>query len=282
MNKFAKAAMLAAGVALVTQAACASSSDLVLGFTGVGTSADAVIDLGSAAQVGIGGSSVVDLIDNQAANSATGIAGATFTGLLNSVFTTSAGVNAGSMSLVGGLGGTAPFYYATQNRGMAGSPASPVSSAPFAWTKNQQSTVSGQASGVLNGNSINGQGLYAESPLSIGSPSAVNTASFSYQILGINNPGSTIASFGIDPRSSISGNLSYADVWYDKNGQVGQTATSTGWVYEGFLTLDLTGDTQMLLTFTPVPVPEPVTVSLLGGLALLVLVNRYRVARKSA
>lgn len=283
MKKLTKSALLAPGVALAAQTTHATGTDLVLGFTGNGASSDAVIDLGSAAQVGINGSSVVDLIDNRGASfSATGLSGSSFQSLLSSVF--SGGVNGAGMTLVGGQNGLATFFYLSQNRGAAGSdPTVPLSSAPFAWSKSQQQSVGGYPAGVLNGAGITGQGGSAPVPLSVPNPTpppatVINTASFSYLIGGVNNGGNSVASYQSVPGASVSGGKAYEDVWFD--GVAG--AALTGWTYKGYLTLDLSGDTQDLLTFTPaVAVPEPATYGAIAGLGLLVVSIRRQLTGKT-
>lgn len=280
MNKLTKTAILAAGMALASQVAQAANTDLVLGFTGNGASSDAVIDLGSAAQVGVGGTSVIDLIDSRGASfSATGLSGANFQTLLNSVFTGVNGVNGAGLTLGGGQGGLSTFFYLTANRGAAGSdPTTPLSGAPFAWSKSGQQSVGGYPAGVLNGAAISFQGGNAAVPLSSGG--AVNTASFSYLILGTGNTGTSVASYQTVPSATVSGGKAYEDVWLDSN-----AGTSLGgWQYKGYLTLDLSGATTQMLTFTPstVAVPEPSSYGLLGGLGLLVVAARRQFAQKSA
>lgn len=272
MNRLAKMAVCATGVALLAQAAHGSNTDLVLGFTGNGATSDAVIDLGSAAQAGIGGSGAVDLIDSRgAAFSASGLAGSDFQNLLNSVFTT--GVNGAGMTMAGGQGGITTTFYLTQNRGTAGSdPAQPLSAPPFSWGKSGQQSVGGYPAGVLNGAGISFQGGNAAVPLSSGG--SVNTASFSYLILGLNNAGNSVASYQGVPSAMVSGGVAYEDVWF--NSYISGSPALTGWSYEGFLTLDLTGSTTALLSFTPVTVPEPTTFTLLGGLGLLAVASRRR------
>jgi hypothetical protein len=277
MSKFTTAAWLAAGVALITHAVQAGNTDLVLGFTGNGASADAVVDLGSAAQFGIGGSGVVDLIDSRgAAYSASGLAGSDFMNLLNSVFAT--GVNGAGMTLAGGQGGISTFFYLSQNRGMAGSNTGlPLSAKPFSWGKSAQQSVGGYPAGVLNGAGISFQG--GNAPVSLSLSGSINTTSYSYLVLGVNNTLNSVASYQTVPGATVAGGLAYEDVWL--NSAISGSAALTDWSYQGFLTLDLTGGTTALLTFTPAPVPEPSVLGLLGGLGCLALVQRYRRNRKA-
>ena len=274
MIKFSKAACLAAGVALATTAVQASNTDLVLGLTGNGATSDVAIDLGSAAQVGIGGSTVVDLIDTRGTGfSATGLAGSTFQSLLNSVFTT--GVNGAGMTLAGGQGGITTSFYLSQNRGAPGTdPRQPLSAKPFSWSKSAQQSVGGYPAGVLNGASISFQGGNAAVPLSISG--SLNTASYSYLMLGVNNPGNSVASYQTVPGAVVAGNLAYEDVWF--NSYISGSSSLTDWSYVGYLTLDLTGNNSML-SFTPAP--EPSSLAILGGLGALFLVNRARLRRNS-
>ena len=279
MNKLSKLALVA-GATMIAHATQASNTDLVLGFTGNGSSSDAVVDLGSASFMGVGGSSVVDLIDSRGASfSATGLSGSSFQSLLSSVFPS--GVNGAGMTLAGGAGGVSTFFYLTQNRGMAGTdPSQPLSSASglFAWSKSGEQSVGGYPASVLNGASINnnpGQGGNAAVPLT--QNGAVNTSSFSYQILGVNNAGNSVASYQPVPSATVSGGKAYEDVWFDTVAGAGMA----GWTYKGYLTLDTTGDTTQVLTFTPagVAVPEPATYGALAGLGLLVMTIRRQLTR---
>jgi len=62
MNKIAKAAVVIAGLALVSQVAQAANNDIVLGFTGNGAANDYILNLGSATSVvGVGTTTVHDL-----------------------------------------------------------------------------------------------------------------------------------------------------------------------------------------------------------------------------
>jgi len=276
MNRLIKAALLATSAILVVQASRAANSDLLLSFTPSAGTTEADIDLGSAVQIGLGGSSVVDLIDSRgSAFSATGLSGTSFQGLLNTALGSSVPDGA-AMTLAGGANGSATFFYLSANRGLAGSdPTLPLSTAPVAWTHNQQASIGGFPAGVLNGNSINGRGLNAS--VSIGTGGSPNTSSFSYAILGVNNGATAVSSFQSQlPDTTISGGKAFEDVWFDASA----SGTSlNGWVYEGYLTLDLTGDTTDLLTFTPASVPEPSSFSLLAGLGLLAVAVRRQWAK---
>lgn len=278
MKRFTKFGVIAAGVVLATSLAQAANTDLVLGITGNGASSDAVVDLGSAAQVGVGGSSVIDLIDSRGASfSATGLSGTSFQSLLSSVF--SSGVNGANMTLAGGQGGSSTFFYLSANRGSTGNPTTPLSTMPTTWTKNQQGTVGGYPAGVLNGASISFQG--GNAAIADGTASAPNTSSFSYLILGANNSSTSVNSYQLTlPNTAVSGGKAYEDVWVNK----ASGSSLTGWQYQGYLTLDLTGDTTQLLTFTPsaVAVPEPGTYGLIAGLGLLVVAVRRQFSGKVA
>lgn len=279
MKRFTKFGVIGASVVLATSLAHAANTDLVLGITGNGASSDAVVDLGSAAQVGVGGASVVDLIDSRGASfSATGLSGTSFQSLLSSVF--SGGVNGANMTLAGGQGGSSTFFYLSANRGSAGSdPTAPLSTTPTTWSKNQQGTVGGYPAGVLNGASISFQG--GNAAISDGTASAPNTSSFSYLILGVNNLSTSVNSYQLTlPNTTVSGGKAYEDVWFNK----ASGSSLLGWQYQGYLTLDLTGDTTQLLTFTPaaVAVPEPGTYGLMAGLGLLVVAVRRQFSGKVA
>ena len=257
----------------VDVAAVASEVDVAAVMIATATT---IADLGSAVQIGLGGSSVVDLIDSRgSAFSATGLSGTSFQGLLNTALGSSVPDGA-AMTLAGGANGSATFFYLSANRGLAGSdPTLPLSTAPVAWTHNQQASIGGFPAGVRNGNSINGRGLNAS--VSIGTGASPNTSSFSYAILGVNNGATAVSSFQSQlPDTTISGGKAFEDVWFDASA----SGTSlNGWVYEGYLTLDLTGDTTDLLTFTPASVPEPSSFSLLAGLGLLAVAVRRQWAK---
>src|SRR5690348_7279798 len=215
MNRLIKAALLATSAILVVQASRAANSDLLLSFTPSAGTTEADIDLGSAVQIGLGGSSVVDLIDSRgSAFSATGLSGTSFQGLLNTALGSSVPDGA-AMTLAGGANGSATFFYLSANRGLAGSdPTLPLSTAPVAWTHNQQASIGGFPAGVLNGNSINGRGLNAS--VSIGTGASPNTSSFSYAILGVNNGATAVSSFQSQlPDTTISGGKAFEDVWFD-------------------------------------------------------------------
>ena len=277
MNRLAKYAGVAAGVTLAAQLAQAANTDLVLGMTGNGATSDAVVDLGSAAQVGIGGTSVVDLIDSRGASfSATGLSGADFQSLLSSVFT--AGINGANMTLAGGQGGSSTFFYLSSDRGSAGmDPSMPLSTTPTAWTKNQQGTVGGYPAGVLNGASISFQG--GNAAVAVGTAASPNTSSFSYLVLGANNTSTSVNAYQINlPNTTVSGGVAYEDVWVNK----ASGSSLTGWQYQGYLTLDTSGATPQVLTFTPagLAVPEPSGCALFIGLGLFAFVTRHRFAKQ--
>ncbi len=60
------------------------------------------------------------------------------------------------------------------------------------------------------------------------------------------------------------------DLW--RNTRPSATGAASGWVYEGFFTLNFTSPTTETLTFTPVP--EPSAYGLIAGAGLLVLCYR--------
>jgi hypothetical protein len=258
----------------------AGNTDLVLGFTGNNAANEAVVDLGTAAQVGVGGSSVVDLIDSRGSSfSATTLSGASFKSLLTSVYGSINGVNSANMTLAGGNNGVSTFYYLSANRGSAGSdPTVALSTTPFAWSKSQQQSVGGLTAGVLNAAAISFQG--GNAAVAVGSAGSPNTTSYSYNVLGLNNPNTSVQSFQTQlPDTTVTGGLAYEDVWFNNT----QGTGLTGWQYKGYLTLDLTGDTTQLLTFTPaVAVPEPSTYGLIAGLGLLAVAVRRQLSTKSA
>jgi hypothetical protein len=254
MNKLAKAAVVVAGLALVSQVAKANDFDIILGFNGNGSTSDYVIDLGNAnTSVGVGGSSVVDL--------------SSFFNLttFNSTFSS---VNGTLMGAGGGQTASNPTLYFTENRGSLGTADTAGSSAP-AFT-----SVSGSRLAAGHFNAIPGM-TSAGANLTI-----VNSDpnSWTSQVTSP-NPGSLSADQGLDASSQIGGGLIYEDLW-----RATKSGTTMAWTYTGFLTFDTTGSSDSL-TFTPqglVAVPEPSTFGLFGGAGVLALAMRRQFRRKNA
>jgi len=257
MNKIAKAAVVVAGLALVTQVAQAANNDLLLGFNGNSSSSDYVINLGNATtSVGVGGTTVVDLSSDF--NLST----------FNSTFTS---VNGTVMGAGGGTSALNPFLFLTQNRGSAGTASTALSLMPANQTTGNVSAEAGYFNGVI--------GAFASLTSAGGSATIANNDvnSFTSKITS-GAPGSLLGDKNLTPSSAIGSGVIYEDLW--ENLKVGGVST---WTYTGYLSFDTTGSSPSL-TFTPkdlVAVPEPSTYGLLGGVGLLALGVRRQV-RKNA
>jgi hypothetical protein len=196
--------------------------------------------------------------------------GSQFQALLSSALGSSV-PNGAYMTTVGGQGGSSTYFFASANRGSGGDPLVSLSTSPFGWTKNQQGIVGGYPASVLNANGLTGRGQGAS--VALGPPATPNTSSFSYQILGLGNSGTSVGSYLTSlPDTQISGGVAYEDLWFNNKG--------TGWVYEGYLTLDLTGGTTAMLTYSAVP--EPSTYALLGCMGVVAVALRRRLSKKTA
>lgn len=256
MKHLKKAAIIAAGAALVTQAAQAGSpaGDLILGFTQVGNSSgnDYTIDLGSAATI----TSTPGTTDYSSSFSLS-----TF----NSTFSSASSANAG---VVGGnnLGGQGSEVWTTQVR--TGS--NPSSSAGTE-THPTKPTTQG---GVENAGSL-------VPAVTIGTPAQADPGGLSWSENISTAPGqngSAVNSFvkylgtstaHVNPMANIGSSLLLVeDLWSETLPASG----TANWVYDGFFTLDFTNPSSPLIEFTsPVAVPEPATYGLLAGAGLLAL-----------
>jgi hypothetical protein len=267
MNRLMKCAALVAGVTLASRAAQAASTDLIIGFNQYpSVTKDYVIDLGTSAGVGIGGSSVVDLSSSYSSS------------LFSSTFPGGAtGVDVG---VVGGAGGTSARVFATQLRsGGAGVATTPGSTAPV----NIINATALAQTGVLPGSVINANNLTSgNTGATMGN--SINTASPDFDANGTSwsaiiapgtsqNLGAVMAgNLNFDPRVSIGGAAAttFLDLWEEN--RVGASVNS--WHYDGYFTLNQSANT---LTFTPAAlVPEPGSYVLLAGGGLLAIWLRRR------
>ena len=267
MTKFAKTAMTALAVALVSQAAQAGyvANDLVIGFDRVDNGGsgpqpnDYIIDLGNANNaVGVGGTAQVNLTGQFSAS--------TFNGIYTSL---SSGV---SMSIVGGNGATSGRdIFATVQRIGLGTPGVAGSSAPPSLASTFMAGGANDVAAMIN--NVNG-GISAGQSTTVAQS---DPNSFSTWVLSTVPP-SYLSSTGIDPRASTTGSVLYEDLYKAANNVNGNNFS-----YLGYFTLDTTSGAS--LTFTPidfVPVPEPTTYGVFAGVGLLALMFRRHVKAKKA
>ena len=254
MNKLTKikfAALAATVLAASAQAQLPVSSytfnhnDLLLGFTSGGATADLVIDLGTPLQIGVGGGSSVNLNDN----GNVGLSASALASLIGSY--NSGGMNNLSFGIIGGsyLNSSTYSIYSTVGHGAA---------AP---TYGNRGNLSAAADTV----------------------------------------GSSFAAFGTGNRVALDKALNYGYSWTEVTMGLGDWArnatgpnTTTPASFSGSLVEDLYGNingTESLLGTVTLfsdgnvvfsAVPEPTTLSLLGGFGLLTLVLRRQSLRNSA
>ena len=224
--KIAVMALVAGSVCHVAQANY-TINDLYLGFTQAGAQSDYIIDLGQAAAVGAGGSSVVDL--------SAYISGTTF----NSVFT--GGANGVLVSVVAGSTAiTNVDIYTTQVRtNGAGNPAVPGS---LITATHSSSQISGAASAL--GSMMSG--------VSGGLPTAGNgaldsTKSYTAQVDKTGSALNFIGKTGVVPFGTFdSSAVIYLDLY--------KGTVAAGYVYLGYFKVDLSTSTAHL-SFTPLAAP---------------------------
>lgn len=252
MKKFINAGILAVCALFVSQAAQAQfvANDLYLGFEGVGSSSNYVINLGAASTI-TGSSTVVDLSSD--------FSSSVFQAVLGSATSVSMGV-------VGGQSQFPSSYdiYATYSRaGGAGNPAT-AGSDLSAYVHNS-STISSSIADLT----------------AIGFPSAGNGAilgagdndSWSVNV-SANNSGTFYGASGVNPMTALDGSgTAYEDLW--------MATQNNAYQYLGYFTVD-TGNSTLTYTPSVAPVPEPTTLSLLGSGAFLIGCMGWRKLRRSS
>jgi len=268
MKRFVSKTMLAAvGCALLSQAAQAAPDDLVLGFTLSGAPNDYIVNLGPGSGIGAGGGAVVDLTSGFGFSSAT----------LISTFGSANVANGLNMGVVGGAATGLPGQdlWVTQVRaGGAGNAATPGSALQGALTS------SGSSGSPFPNGVLSGTGLTAGNGTTF---SAADASSFTSLIYN-GNPNFVGTMGGLSPAGTTAGSVVYEDLYREVDQGGGRGGLQGNWAYQGYLTLDLSGGTSQLLTFTPaaVAVPEPSTYGLIAGAGLLVLSLRRQLGFKSA
>jgi hypothetical protein len=277
MKKFKTMAVAAVGVALASQVAHATPNDLLLGLTETGDQ-DYAINLGQASAL-VGSPTVVNLTsDFSTSQFGTAFAGGAAYG--STAFAN--GANGVSMAVAGGMsvGATGNSIFVTQLRTVNNPASQPGSALQGTQTQPTVAPSSGFPNDVINEASLtSGTGTLL---------TASGADSFSTQIY-TGTPNNFVQSLGVNPGSTITGDIIKEDLYTAVDAFVGsgRTKISVGtYQYLGYFTLDLSGDTAQLLTFTSAnlatPVPEPATYGVLAGAGLLILSLGNQLRRKSA
>lgn len=241
MKHLMAAAMMFGGAIMASSSAYGQTfavNDLYLGFqnqTGGGT-ADYIVNLGAASNL-VGGSAAIDLSsDFSLAN-------------FNSVLGTSSSMYGG---VVGGsaLGSPTSDVYLTQLRsGGAGTPSVPGSSVTAIFTRSQDNAIISPLSN-LNAPAA-GAGILDASKTWENYVEPTFTASSFYGNCGM-NPDSVVG------KSTVL----YEDLWYTSQSTI---SGKSGFTYEGYFTLDLTGANPKL-TFTPKNAPGQLTAPVIASI----------------
>lgn len=255
MKHLAIASALIAGAIMASQSVQAqntvTANDLYMGFQNAagGGSADYIINLGSAFSL-IDSTSVIDLSSDFS--------------LSDFDSTALQGNNSGATimgGIVGGSNGNTPSdLFVTTLAGSA---------APLSLTRSQDNSAFAAFSQVM-GPGV-GSGVLDSSKSWETSIEPAFSAGTFYGVTG-DNPDSTVST----------GTVLYEDLWGTSNSS--GLGGAQPFTYEGYFTLDLTGDGSPELTFTSalVPVPEPSTYLVSSVGAVLFLLFRSRSWRKSA
>jgi len=265
MKKLTKIAVLALSAALASQGAHAGTAgDLILGLNnpdGGGVN-DYVIDLGSFAT--LSGTANV----TQSLGITTSALEASGTGLGGGPVGFGAAIVGGKN---GALGNTGNFVFTTTLDNGTGTASAPGSIAPAA----PGFATIGNAGGVGKALAVSGTfGLVASSStLSFTSDIAkdANTA-------GTGN-GNFTAQLGSNPMSQMTGDTITLDLWKDT---VNSGNNPSGWVYDGNVTIDLSGTTAEYTYDLASAVPEPGAYGLFAGGGLLLVAFGRQLRRQNA
>jgi hypothetical protein len=259
MKKLTKIAVLALSAALASQGARAGTAgDLILGLNNAdnGGQNDYVIDLGSFAT--LSGTANV----TQSLGITTSALEATGTGL-------NGGPVGFGAAIVGGktiLGNTGDFVFTTTLDNGTGTALNAGSTAPAAPNSGTVGSAAGVGAGLKNA----GVGL---------TPSS-STVSFTSDVSkdsttsGTGN-GNFSDTLGSNPMQQMTGDTITLDLWIDS---ISAGNAVSGWVYEGDVTIDLSGSTAEYTYDLASAVPEPGTYGLFagGGLLLFALGRQFR------
>jgi len=254
MKNLTKAAVLSAAVALAGQAAYAqiAADDLILGFNKAGKS-DYVIDLGAFA--------------NLSTTAVTHLGSDVSLSTFNTTFTSLAGVNAavvgGNSSLITGVGDA--YLDKVRTGAINGPLTAGTETALPSVTRNQMAQAATSVDSVNAG--VNGDFTQFVGT----SPTDNGTGTF---LQNLNAPlGTSLTDFS-------SGVLTL-DIYKATRPSAG----SSGWVFDGTVSLDFTGSSPVA-DFTPAgfsaAVPEPSTYGMIAGGGLLVLALRRQFRRVTA
>jgi PEP-CTERM motif len=232
MKRLTKTALMAAGVALIVQGAYAgpNNNDLILDINFNPTgSTEFNANLGLLSSFTSDMSSLLTGFSGYASFSQSGL---------------NVGV-VGGQNGQGGLSGTGNDVYMTTLHG---------SGAPTVGNPGKAAIAS--AGGVAGGFQSYGNAI-----------SSSDSASFSVNVASTPTANGSFANtMGANPLSQMTGSTISLDLWSDT---VTGSSTTSGWVYQGELTLNLTSPSSPTLSFTAAAVPEPSTYGLIAGAGLL-------------
>jgi len=265
MNKLIKIAVVAAGAALVVQGAFAgpNNNDLVLSINNNdgGGNTEFTVNLGQI--------STFTPIPNYDLSG--------FMSTFNSQYASAgaSGLNvgvAGGQNGQGGLTGAGNDVFTTTLR--VGGSAYTTSGTESAPSPNPSKANIGNAGGIAGGFAGFGSNLSTSDSTSFTSLFAKDPTT-----AGTSVSGSFVSFLGGDnPLHQMTGSSITLDLWKDA---VNASGVVTGWIYQGDLTLDLSG-AQPSLVFDAAPIPEPTTYGLFAGAGLLALSFRRQFRSKNA
>ena len=266
MNKLAKTAIVAAGVALAAQGAFAgaNNNDLVLSINNNdnGGNTEFTVNLGQL--------STFTPTPNYDLSG--------FMSTFNSQFTSAgaSGLNvgvAGGQNGQGGLSGAGNDVFTTTLRvGNSGQyTTAGTEGGPSILPSKANIGSAGGIAGGFVGYSVNG---------SVSDPNSFTTL-FAKDPT---TPGTAANNFtgdlgGVNPLQAMTGTTITLDLWQDT---VTSSTTTSGWLYQGDLTLDLSGPSATLTWDSASPVPEPSVYSLFAGVGVLAFSFRRRFRRNNA